>query len=69
MKDGSFASDKSKGKLKTVTCFADEFAGVVNYNHLPQVSSDPLDKELALHDESSDDAASDSSSSITSTFS
>ena len=68
-KDGSFAIDKSKGKLKTVTCFADEFDGAPNYNDLPEVASDPLDKHLGLGDESSDDDASDSSSSITSTVS
>ena len=33
-KDGSFPRDKSKGKLKSITCFADELADYPSYNDL-----------------------------------
>ena len=65
-KDGSFPSQKSKGQLKSVTCFADEFADAHNYNDLPD-PSDPLDKQLPLADAAGADSSSDSSSSLPST--
>ena len=63
-KDGSFRSDKSKDKLKSSICFADEFIDAPNFNDLPENPADPLDKHLALGDDAISDSSSDSSSLI-----
>ena len=47
-KDGSFREDKSKGKLKSTICFADEFLNAPNFNDFPEKREDSLDKHLPL---------------------
>ena len=49
-KDGSFRSDKSRGKQSAPVFFADEFKDASNVNDVPEDIHDPLDRHLPIQD-------------------